>query len=481
VATLTRPRYERGALAPGVVHIGVGDFHRAHQATYFHELAQGGERDWGIVGVSLRSRALKEALEPQGLRYTVIERAADGDAAHVIGAMLAYLHAPEDPEAVLRALSDPRIRLVTLTVTHHGYCVDPTSGRFEPGHPAVRADLACPRRPATFFGYLTEALARRRRAGTPPFAVLSCDNVPRAGEVARRSVVSFARLRDPELAGWIERCVPFPSSMVDRITPQCSEEIRRYVREDLGLDDAVPVTTEPFRQWIVEDAFGGERPPLGHVGVEFVADTSPYELVKQRMLNGAHSALAYLGYLAGYRTAHDVMRDPRMRAFADRLLEEEVMPLLPDLACVGLADYKETIIGRLANPNIVDELQRLCRRGSTKVPAFVLSSLHEARESGLPHDMLVLAVAAWVRYLRGTDLRGRPIAIDDPRADELARLAADPRRLLAERSLFGELAMDRAFGMQVREALAALERHGPRRAVDAALAGLARPQLRAAA
>lgn len=445
------PSY-RDALTPGVAHIGVGGFHRAHQGTCFHELAELGITDWGIVGIGLRTRGTMEALAPQDLVYTVVERGADGDAEQVVGTLVELLHAPDDPEEVYAALADPAIRLVTLTVTGDGYHVDPGTLEFQAGAEPVQADLEGPDCCATFAAYLVEALERRRRAGVAPFTVLSCDNVPCNGEVTRAAVVGFARLVDPELAAWIDAHVAFPSSMVDRITPQC----------DGGAAD--PVVTEPFRQWVVEDAFCNERPPLELAGVQFVDDVAPYEVLKKRLLNGTHSAIAYLGRLAGCRTTDDVLDDDHLRAFVTGLVGQEIAPLVPHVPGIDLAEYTDTLLERLSNPRLGDELARLGRRGSTKVPSYLLPSLAEAHDQGRPRALLTLAVAGWVRALRCDP------DVEDARLGELRPLARDPRRFAAERSVVGRLAGHPAFADELARSVDLLEAHGPRGAIERTLA-----------
>jgi fructuronate reductase/mannitol 2-dehydrogenase len=464
VHTDLAPPYSREALTPGVVHIGVGSFHRAHQALYFDELAQRGATDWGVIGVGLHSRTMKEALEPQDLLYTVVERGADADEARVVGSLIRYLYAPDDPEAVLEALTDPRVRLVTLTVTGAGYDLDLEGD-------ALRADLERPQEPTTFTGYLVEALHRRLRKGIPPFAVLSCDNVPRNGEAARNALLAFARRRDPQLATWIEGAVTFPNSMVDRITPETTDETSELVERRYGFEDRSPVVTESFRQWIVEDRFHNERPPLEQVGVEFVPDVAPYELMKKRLLNGSHCALGYLGSLAGHRTIADVMDDPVFHAYLERLMDDEITPGLPEVPRIDLDDYKRTLRARFSNPKIDDALQRLCRRGSSKVPSYILPAIREAMDAGRPHDLLTLAVAGWARYLRGFDHEGEAITIQDARKDQLQPLAhdEDPRALLAERSVFGDLVERPAFVAALERALHRIDEDGARDAIGAYL------------
>src|SRR4051794_24276736 len=304
------PSYDRGALAPGIVHFGVGGFHRAHQAVYLDELAERGvTRDWGVAGVGLRTTRMKRALAPQDCLFTVVQRDRDGDAARVIGSMTDYSFAPDDPARVLRRLADPRTRLVTLTVTGDAYEVDPDDAD-------VAHDIRSPQDPRTLFGYLVEGLRLRRDAGTAPFTVLSCDNVPGNGAATRSAVVSLARLRDDRLADWIEEAAAFPSSVVDRITPAAGVAARRLVADEFGVDDRSPVVTERFAQWIIEDSFSHGRPPLEEVGVEFVPDVAAHELVKKRLLNGTHCALGYLGRLSGYSRTDEAMADESLRAYA---------------------------------------------------------------------------------------------------------------------------------------------------------------------
>ncbi|MBV9282814.1 MAG: mannitol dehydrogenase family protein, partial [Chloroflexi bacterium] len=331
------PAYDRRRLRPAIVHLGVGGFHRAHQAVYLDDLAAlGGE--WGERGVGLlpQDRAMAQALVPQDGLYTLLVRDATADEARVIGSLIEYLFAPEQPDAVLEALASPATRLVTLTITEGGYNVDEITGRFETGNAAVQADLRRPGRPATVFGYLVEALDRRRRAGTAPFSVVSCDNVHANGHVTRTALVAFARLRDDALANWVERHVAFPNSMVDRITPQTTDAERELVAREFGIRDRWPVVAEPFRQWVLEDVFSDGRPALERVGVQLVTDVLPYETMKMRLLNGSHVAMGYLGALAGYRTVDAVMADPVFCAFIERQMREEVAPLLPPVPGIDL-------------------------------------------------------------------------------------------------------------------------------------------------
>ncbi|MGY1682002.1 mannitol dehydrogenase family protein [Geodermatophilus sp. SYSU D01176] len=473
-ARLAVPTYDRSALTPAVVHLSVGGFSRAHQLIYFDELAERRfSSGWGVVGVGLRQRHLQEALAPQDHLYTVVERSPDGERARVVGVMVDYLYAPDDPAAVLDRLSDPRTRLVTLTITPGGYLLDPHTRAFLADDPDVAHDLAEPHAPATVFGYLVEALDRRRRAGLSPFTVVSCDNLHRNGEAARASVVGLARLRDEVLARWITDRVAFPSSMVDRITPQTSPEERAALAARYGVDDRWPVVTEPFSQWFVEDVFSHGRPPLDRVGVRFVADVGDYELMKTRLLNAGHSALGHLGSLAGYTRMDELMGDPVFAGYVERLMDDEVTPLLPQPDGVDLADYKRTLLQRFANPAIADQLARLCRRGSAKLPQHLLPSLRQTLAEGRPAPLLTLAVAGWCRYLRGADDDGRPLPLEDPRGAELQALAlaggSDPRPLLGVRAVFGDLGEDPAFVAALTRTIELLDRLGTRATVAAVL------------
>lgn len=407
-----------------------------------------------------------EVLHAQDCLYMVVERGGDTSNARVVGVMGRYLYGPEQAGDVLDVLSDPATRLVTLTITGSGYNLD-ADGEFSVDDPLVAADLEDPGQPDTVFGYLVEALERRRQARTAPFTVLSCDNIPANGVAAQAMVVSFAHLRDPGLARWIEDNVAFPSSMVDRITPETTPEERDEIVASFGVADRWPVITEPFSQWVVQDWFCNGRPPLEQVGVQFVDDVAPYELTKKRLLNASHCALGYLGYLAGYRTTAEVMADPTFVDFISALVDE-VTPLLPQAPGLDLGEYKASLLERLANPQIADQLARLCRRGSTKMSSYLLPSIREAIESGRPHAMMTLAVAGWFRYLQGQDYAGDRIEVEGPRQDliPLARQdGADPRGLLDVREIFDGLADMPSFVRDLHVASEALAA-GPRETIE---------------
>jgi mannitol 2-dehydrogenase len=453
-AGIAVPPYDRRALRPGIVHMSVGSFHRSHQAVYFDNLACRGELDWAVVGLGLRRPRLRAALVPQDGLYTVLARGAAGDQARVVGAMTRYLFAPEEGEAALAALTDERTAAVTLTITAAAYDVD-------------AQETSCA------LDYLVAALDRRRRAGRAPFTVLSCDNLPANGAVARAAVVARACLRDTRLAGWIDENVAFPDSMVDRITPRSTLADRELLARDYGMLDRWPVVTEPFSQWIVEDRFCNRRPPLDEVGAQFVDDVTPYALMKTRLLNASHCAIGALGSVAGLRRADEVMRDPILRTYVERLMNVEVAPLLPPVPGIELRQYTRTLVERLANPKIGDSLERLCRAGSSKVPSHVLPSVAQARARGSECSLLTMAVAGWFRYLRGTDERGARLPLDDPIADRLGRAAlaggTDPRPLMAASGRFGALADDPVFVTQLSDSLKMIDRDGLRGAMASRL------------
>lgn len=460
--------YDRRRLQHSVVHIGVGGFHRAHQAVYFDSLIRTGEHDWAEIGIGLHTPAMKHALGPQDCLFTVVERDSSGDDARIVGSMCDYLFAPDDPEAVLRVLADRRTRVVSLTVTGSGYNLD-AHGRFRADAPDTVADLRSPERPVTWFGYVVAALARRRAAGLPGFTVLSCDNVVDNGGAARTAVLSYARLRDDRLATWIDRSVTFPGSLADRITPQTTDRFRKLVEKRWGFKDRWPVATETYSEWVIEDSFSNGRPALDRVGARYVSDVAPYKLVKTRMLNGTHTAMAFLGLLAGFRTTAEMMANPTFARYLETMMADEIAPYLPNVPDLDVTGYLYTVLERLANPRVGDTLARLCERGSTKVPSYLLPPLLAARQQGAPAPLLTLAVAGWFRFLQGYDASGRPFDIVDVHRDSLQRLArlggTDPGLLLAERSVLGSLGDDPSVRRGLQRALRHLAQDGPQGAV----------------
>jgi mannitol 2-dehydrogenase len=459
------PTYDRHRLKRSIVHIGMGNFHRGHQAVYLDDLAcLGVSQDWGLTGISLRHGRTKELLAGQDGLYTVVQRGRQRDTARVVGSIGRWHYAAEDKSAVLSALADEATRLVTLTITGDGYCLDKRTGELDCTRNDVGSDLSIPNHFSTTWAYLTEALSRRRRAGLPPFTVMSCDNVPENGKAARTALVSFATLRDPSLGHWIERHVAFPSTMVDRITPATTWAEKRFVERSFGIVDACPVIAEPFRQWIIEDTFCDGRPPLEEVGVDFVDDVSGHKLIKTRLLNGMHTAIAYLATLAGYEKVNEAVGDPVLSRYLHQLMQEEVAPLLPAVSGIDVQDYCSTTLDRFRNPRISDRLSRLAARGSDKMPAYLLPSLHEAIAAGRPHTLLMLAVAGWARYLRGTDLLGRDIDIQDSQADLLKTLAmlgkSYPDPLLRNQVVFKDLRLVPGFVERLGQMIDSIDSHG---------------------
>ncbi|OKH53329.1 mannitol dehydrogenase family protein [Scytonema sp. HK-05] len=445
------PNYDRHQITNGIVHIGVGGFHRAHQAlyldNYFHE-NPGSE--WGICGVGLLEydKRMRDALNSQDCLYTLVERSPEGDRARVIGAIAQYLFAPDNRQAVINALGDPKCRIVTLTITEGGYYYIEGSGEFDANHPTIQYDLQHPDEPIGVYGFLTAALDHRRKQGIAPFTVLSCDNLQGNGNIARKMLTAFAQMRDPELGRWVAEQVAFPNCMVDRITPATTEPDIKMVAEQFGIEDAFPVVAEPFLQWVVEDNFCAGRPDWEAVGVQMTSDVHPYEMMKIRLLNASHLLIGYLGSLAGYTYVHEVMADPLIRQAVDHLMAE-VTPTLQPVPGIDLDNYKKTLIERFANPKIRDQLPRLCLNSSAKMPKFVLGSVRDALRQGEPIDYMSLTVAAWFRYLNGQDDQGKPIPIDDPMADILTQRArsagSDPKPLLSLSEIFGDLPQSSRF------------------------------------
>ncbi|MES0091852.1 mannitol dehydrogenase family protein [Mesorhizobium sp. M0030] len=433
-ASVAVPPYDRASVAPGIVHLGVGAFHRAHQAAYVDDCLAAGETGWGIVGVSLRSPDTRDALTPQDGLYTLAVRGSDGEALHIIGSIQSMLVAPEDPGAVLAALTDPRTRIVTLTITEKAY-LRAADGSLDENHPDIVHDLGNPGSPRTAHGFLAEALVRRRAAGTPPFTVLCCDNLPANGATLHRLLVGFAKLRDAgaaasgdaALAGHIADDVAFPSSMVDRIVPATTDADRARIAVELGLEDAWPVMTEPFRQWVIENRFPAGRPAWEKFGVTMVEDVRPFEDMKLRLLNGAHSGIAYIGLLSGHVTVDRAFADPAIRAFVDRLWAEAI-PTLPGDAGLDTSAYTAELAERFSNTALAHRTAQIANDGSQKLPQRIVATAIERIQAGLVPEHLTLVIAAWIAACeaRGKDL---PEAhFTDPLDAALAAL--DERRML---------------------------------------------------
>jgi len=420
--SVARPAYDRSRVTPGIVHLGVGAFHRAHQAVYVDDCLAAGETGWGIVGASLQSPATRDALAPQDGLYTLAVRGSDGEKLRVVGSIRSVLVAPPDPAALLDAMCDPRIRIVTLTITEKAYLRD-AAGDLDAANPAISADLADPVRPRTAHGFLVEALARRRTAGHAPFTILCCDNLPANGATLHRLLVAFAARRDPGLARHVEGEVACPSSMVDRIVPATTDSDRAAISERLGVEDAWPVITEPFRQWVIEDVFPSGRPSWERPGVTMVKDVRPFEEMKLRLLNGSHSSIAYIGLLSGHQTVSSAFADPAIERFV-RALWTEAIPTLPDNAGLDPERYTGDLASRYANGALVHRTAQIANDGSQKLPQRIVATALDRLRAGAGARHLALTVAAWIR---AAEERGRSLPaglFTDPLDEKLAALAA---------------------------------------------------------
>jgi mannitol 2-dehydrogenase len=471
-AAVAVPRYDRRDVSTGIVHIGVGNFHRSHQAMYIDTLMNGGAAlDWGICGIGLQPSnvAMRDALAAQDGLYTLVVRHGDGTwDARVIGSIVEYLFAPDDPEAAVEKMAARATRIVSLTVTEGGYSLDAVTGEFDPSDEAVRADLRPGSAPRTVFGLVTEALARRRARGIPAFTILSCDNIQGNGHVSQRAFTAFARLRDPELAEWMTGNVRFPSCMVDRITPKTTDEDRAELGRRFGLDDRWPVLCEPFTQWVLEDDFTDGRPPLEDVGVQIVPEVEPYELMKLRLLNASHQALCHPGRLVGYRFVHEVTTDPLFARFLLDYMTQEAIPTLRPVPGVDLLGYANQLIDRFSNPEVRDTVARLCANASDCIPKFLLPVIREQLAVGGPVTRSVAVVASWARDAEGSDENGTPHELDDDLAPQLQAAAHRQRRHLTaflddNRAIFGELADDPRFAAVYRSILHSLFDRGVRK------------------
>ncbi|MCX5041629.1 mannitol dehydrogenase family protein [Aldersonia sp. NBC_00410] len=473
------PSYDRALISTGIVHFGVGGFHRAHQAMYLDRLLERGEAfEWGICGVGVLpgDARMRDVMRAQDCLYTLSETAADGTwRTRVIGSIVEYLYAPDDPEAVIEKMANEQTRIVSLTITEGGYNFDAATGEFDAQNPAIVADLAPGAIPSTTFGLVVEALARRRARGGTPFTVMSCDNIQSNGHVARDTFTAFARLRDAELGDWIEREVAFPNSMVDRITPATTPDTGEQVRQRYSIEDSWPVATEPFTQWVLEDRFTAGRPPLEKVDVQVVDDVEPYELMKLRLLNASHQAMCYFGYLAGYRLVHEVAQDPAFAQFLTRYMTREGQPTLLPVPGVDLAAYERTLLERFSNPAIRDTVARLCAESSDRIPKWLLPVVRNQLAHDGEIECAAAVVASWARYTEGTDEQGEPIDVVDPLRETLVPIARrqreDPTAFIANRKVFGDLVDEPRFVTAYLWALESLHNSGARATVQALAKG----------
>ncbi len=463
------PRYDRRSLTQGIAHIGVGNFHRAHEALAIDDLlSQDSSAPWAICGIALlpTDEPLVRAMQAQDCLYALVEKHASGNwDTRIIGSITELLFAPDDPEAVIAKLCQPNIKVVSLTITEGGYNVDPITGVFLSDAASIRADLGA-QVPSTVFGIVTEALKRRRDAGIDPFTVMSCDNIQHNGDVARRSFSSYAALRDRELGEWMRSNVAFPNSMVDRITPVTTPEDIRRVDEIIGVSDECPVVCEPFFQWVIEEDFPHGRPALEQVRAQIVEDVSPYEKMKLRLLNASHQALAYFAFLEDYTYVHDAASDVNAAAFLRRFMDEEATPTLDPVPGVDLEEYKSTLIERFRNPEVKDTITRLCAETSDRIPKWFVPIIRELVADGRRVDLSAAVVASWARYAEATDENGNPIPVVDPMKDELIPLAqsqrSNPAAFIENTTLFADLADEPTFREPYLATLRMLHERGAR-------------------
>ncbi|TWG99526.1 mannitol 2-dehydrogenase [Mesorhizobium sp. J18] len=474
---ISRPAYSRDGLSAGILHFGVGNFHRAHQAVYLDDLFNtGNDHDWAIVGAGVlpSDEKMRQMLAGQDYLSSVVEQEADRSEARVTGSMVDFL-SPELPEEIIARLADPAIRIVSLTITEGGYFIDAASGAFDPAHPEIVADGANPGHPRTVFGLIVAGLKRRREAGIAPFTVMSCDNVPHNGTVTRNAVIGLARLSDPAFADWIGDNVAFPNGMVDRITPATGDREREILASQFGIKDSWPVFCEGFKQWVLEDDFPAGRPALENVGVQFVPDVTPYEVMKIRILNGGHAAIGYPAGLMDIHFVHEAMEDPLVSAFLEKVEREEIIPVVPPVPDTDLDDYFQVVKTRFANPKIGDTVRRLCLDGSNRQPKFIVPSINDCLKAGRDITGLALESALWCRYCYGVTDSGKVIEPNDPnwpRLQEVARQAkSDPLAWLAMKDIYGELAASEIFHPAFAKALGALWADGTKATLKRYLRG----------
>ncbi len=437
------PKYARSSLRAGIVHFGVGNFHRAHLAVYLDDLFNMGlEQDWAIIGAGVMpsDEVMRKKLADQDFLTTVVEQEAGSTNARVTGPMIDFIP-PEDRKRLVDTMADPAIRIVSLTVTEGGYMIDPATGKFDPRHPALQRDAANPDDPVSVFGLILLGIRKRRDKGIPPFTVMSCDNVPHNGIVTRNAVAGLARLSDEKFAGWIIGTVAFPNGMVDRITPATSDRERRMAFELYGIEDNWPVFCEEFKQWVVEDHFPAGRPAFEKVGAQFVPDVTPFEYMKIRILNGGHALIAYPGGLLDVHYVHEAMQHPLIHAFLEKVEREEIIPTIPPVPNTNLQDYFRLINRRFSNPKIGDTVRRLCLDGSNRQPKFIVPPIADRLAAGKSIEGLALESALWCKYCAGTSDSGKVIEPNDPNWDQLARLAMEahgnPLVWLAMNDIYG--------------------------------------------
>ena len=474
--TAAIPAYDRASLKAGIVHFGVGNFHRAHQAIYLDDLFNAGsDHNWAIIGAGVlpSDAAMRDKLAAQDFLTTVVEQDNNRTAARVTAPMIDILPVGE-PDVIIAKLADPEIRIVSMTITEGGYFID-ASGKFNPAHPAIVADGQNPSAPKTVFGLIVAGLKARKDKGIAPFTVMSCDNIPHNGVVTANAVIGTAQLSDPTFADWIKANVSFPNGMVDRITPATSQREVDFLKDNFDIEDNWPVYCEEFKQWVLEDKFSMGRPALEKVGVTFVPDVTPYEHMKIRILNGGHAAIAYPAALMDIHFVHESMENDLIRAFLAKLENEEIIPIVPPVPDTSLADYFKLIERRFLNPKIADTIPRLAQDGSNRQPKFILPSTLDNLRQGRDVVGLALVSALWCRYFFGKSDSGKDIVFNDASAERLHEAAVkakdDPVAFLAFDDIFGEVAKSDLFRKRFAHALKTLWEKGTKETLQLYLDG----------
>ena len=462
---LSCPSYDRSQVKAGIIHIGVGGFHRSHEAYYTDLLMNETDAsDWGICGVGLRDadRKIGDILAKQDYLYTLIVKHPDGSVENrVIGSIVDFMLGCDDPAPVINKMAHADTKIVSLTITEGGYNFNAATGEFDCKNPGVKHDLANPDQPQTVFGFLTAALKKRRAAGLPAFTIQSCDNIQHNGDMARKVILAFAAKQDAELAEWIEQEVRFPNAMVDRITPVTTPDDIKYLETEIGIKDEWPVTCEPFIQWVIEDSFSNGRPSWESAGAQFVPNVTPYETMKIRLLNAGHSVLGLLGSLHGHATIDGCMADSLFATYLRRFMDFEATPVLDAVEGINLDDYKDCLIERFGNPNIKDNLARICLESSSKLPKFLIATIKENLAKGGHIEYATLVIAAWCYYSdKGVNQDGVQLDIVDEMKEELhqaaVKTAKDPLAFVKIKAIFGDLAQDATFAKTYTASVKAL-------------------------
>jgi mannitol 2-dehydrogenase len=462
------PVYDRSEIKAGIVHIGIGGFHRSHEAFYTDQVLQNHDsKNWGICGIALldTDNKIYNVLKDQDGLYTLMIIEADATlTARVIGSITEYLFAPENAGAAIKKMADPDIKIITLTITEGGYNFSAATGEFQINEPLIQWDLNNPGNPKTVFGYITQSLKYRRDRGLAGLTIQSCDNIQKNGDLLKRMLLAYVKVAEPGLTGWIEKHVTFPNSMLDRITPVTTQSDVEDLKSVYGIEDAWPVVCEPFIQWIIEDNYSNGRPAWESAGVQFVQDVSPFEKMKIRLLNAGHSLLGFTGALHGYTYIHEVVHDQLFSKFLRDFMNKEVTPILDEVPGIDLDAYKNKLFERFGNSGIKDKVARICLQSSAKIPKFLLPTVMEQLKAGGPVECSALVIAAWCRYCEGYDEAGNKYLIEDEMKEILQEKALDshhdPLSFLRIEAIFGDLINSRRFTEAYVNALQCLYHKG---------------------